>query len=98
MVHHANGKIGSLTTGGTFTEYSLTDPDSFPWGITVGSDNNLWFVEQSANNVASSSTTGIINEYAMPTVVSGPFDIAAGPDDNLWITEDYVDQIAVVTP
>jgi virginiamycin B lyase len=43
--YHYNAKIGSITTGGTITEYSGLDSGSVPTDIVEGSDGNIWFVD-----------------------------------------------------
>ena len=51
---------------GVMTEYSngLT-ADAGLAGITVGSDNNLWFVEDQFNNIVSITTGGAIQEHGV---------------------------------
>jgi streptogramin lyase len=44
----AGNRIGSITPGGTITEYAT--PAS-PYGITAGPDGNIWFTEPSAGKV-----------------------------------------------
>ena len=89
----ANGKVSSVTTGGSFTEYPLSNLNA-PVEHRRRPDDNLWFTEQAVDNLASVTTSGTISEYAVPTSVSGPMYLTVGPDGNIWSTEDYVDQIA----
>src|SRR5262249_7174077 len=52
-------KIGRVTTGGTFTEYPT---HSYPSGLAVGPDHNLWFTEDFANKVAKVGTAPIATQ------------------------------------
>ena len=71
----------------TINEFTVTTAGSEPYGITAGSDGNLWFTEENGNKIGRITTTGSITEYPLPTFGSAPEGIAAGPDGNLWFTE-----------
>lgn len=45
----AGSYIGKITTSGTITEYSLPK-ESVATGITVGSDDNVWFTDSGSNS------------------------------------------------
>jgi virginiamycin B lyase len=68
-----------------------------PVGITLGPDNNLWFVESQANKVGRITPTGTVTEFAIPTAASNPQGITAGPDGNLWFTEKDANKIGQVS-
>src|SRR5205823_6545279 len=65
----ASGKIGKVTTSGTFTEYSL-GAGHMPQEICVGPDGNLWFTDHNSSifpptsYIGKSTTGGSITEYA----------------------------------
>jgi len=97
---------GSATVGlnfpappGAVTEFAVPTASSLPYGITPGSDGNLWFTEQGANMIGRITPDGHATEF-MPTGGPGvPFDIAAGSDGNLWFTQQqtgagYIGRIA----
>ncbi len=44
-------QIGTITTGGTLTEYAIPKSDSLPDIIVSGSDGNLWFTEFTGNKI-----------------------------------------------
>src|SRR6266571_1365269 len=73
-----------------FIQYPVPTANSKPIEITSGPDGNLWFTEESGNNIGRITTTGAITEYAVPTPNSDPEFITAGPDGNLWFTEDNI--------
>jgi streptogramin lyase len=77
-------------------EVAIPTANSTPGALTVGPDGNLWFVEQSGNNIGRITTTGSITEFAIPTAGANPQGITAGPDGNVWFTEQT--QIARITP
>ena len=79
-----------VTLSGTLsiTEFPVPTAASEPVGLALGSDNAIWFVEQTGNNVARITTAGAITEFPIPTVNSAPASVAAGADNNLWFTEE----------
>jgi virginiamycin B lyase len=79
--------------GSPFVEWTIPTSASSPEGITVGSDHNLWFVEQNGNVVGSVTMNGAFTEVPIPTAASQPTNIAAGKSGNLWFTETGVSKI-----
>src|SRR5438874_2488884 len=73
----------------SITEFPVPTASSDPWGIATGPDSNLWFTENSGDQVGMiNPTTHAIAEFPVPTAGSFPASIAAGPDGNLWFTEN----------
>ena len=72
---------------GVVTEFAVPTAGSFPNGILLGPDGNMWFTESVGNRIGRITPTGSITEFQIPTLASGPRGIAAGPDGNLWFTE-----------
>jgi virginiamycin B lyase len=94
------GKIGRVTTTGSFSEFELPTPSfSAPYGITAGPDGALWFTESSssANKIGRVTTTGSFSEFTIPTPSSEPRGITAGPDGALWFVELSANKIGRVT-
>lgn len=85
---------------GVITEYSngLTTAAGLA-GITVGSDNNLWFVEDQYSTVGSITTGGTITEHGVTSSHNPAFfyAITKGPDGNLWFTESDAPGIGTYT-
>jgi streptogramin lyase len=67
-------------------EYSLAAGSS-PFGITAGSDGNIWFTESGSGKVGKITKTGATQEYATGT--SEPEGITAGSQGNtsLWFVQ-----------
>jgi streptogramin lyase len=87
-----------LLTSNNIQEFTLSDSNSQPFGITVGPDNALWFTEYVDNRIGRMETNGITtNEYALPTA-GAPYGITAGKDGSLWFAESGVSQIGRITP
>jgi streptogramin lyase len=85
------GKVGRITTSGTFTEYPLPAYTE-PYGITVGPDNNLWITEAGFGQIVEMHTDGSLGTTvtlpgATPSDSRSPHSITTGPDGNLWVTE-----------
>jgi streptogramin lyase len=70
------------------TEFAVTTPNSEPVGITSGPDGNLWFAEQTGNNIGRMTTAGVLTEFPVPTLNSAPVAVVTGSDGNLWFTEE----------
>ena len=85
----------------TMTEHLVPTSGTFPRGITVGSDGNLWFTEDQGQSIGRVTPAGVITEFP---VFSGPFGAGAtegitnGPDGNIWFTEYTRQAIGRITP
>jgi virginiamycin B lyase len=83
---------------GTITEFTVPTADSFPAGITEGPDGNLWFVENTGNNLASfNPQTHEFREYRIPAPGSFSVRVVADSDGNLWFTESAGNHIGEFT-
>jgi virginiamycin B lyase len=49
------GKIGRMTTPGTFSEYAVATADSQPLDIITGPDGALWFTEYNSSKIGRAS-------------------------------------------
>ncbi len=83
--------------GQLVTEFPVPAPASFPLGITAGPDSNLWFTEQSKNQIGRITPRGDVTEFPLTTPASLPTGITEGPDGNLWFTERGANQIGSTT-
>jgi virginiamycin B lyase len=71
-----------------------------PYGITVGSDENVWVAEQcplETGKLGRITPAGSWKEYTLPTKNEQPYGIAAGPDRNLWYTGVSINAIGRAT-
>lgn len=92
------GKIGRITTGGSFTEYALSR-NSTPEGIVAGPDGAVWFVENGIpGKIGRITNGGEITEYEIPTTTGEPVNITVGQDGALWFTEQDGSKIGRITP
>ena len=109
----ASGLAGTtITIGGTATGVSISGTSiavyahhtfvEYPAGaapdcITVGSDGNLWYGEDTGNKVGMITPYGVSTEYSPPTntPVTG---ITSGPDGNIWFTEQVANTIGRINP
>jgi len=66
---------------------------SWPRGITVGPDGQIWFAEMAANKIGRITLTGEIKEFDIPTENAQAYGVVSGPDGNLWFTESNVGKI-----
>jgi virginiamycin B lyase len=91
-------KVGRLSpSGSTLKEFSTPTSDSNPFDIAVGSDGNLWFVEQNAHKIGRITPEGSISEFPVSTagIIWG---IASGSDGNVWFTEYSASKIGRLVP
>jgi streptogramin lyase len=86
-----------VPTGPTINEFPIT-AGSTPANIAAGPDGNLWFTEESANQIGTiNPSTHAVSEFAVSTVGGAPLGITAGPDGNLWFTEESA-KIGTINP
>jgi streptogramin lyase len=79
--------IAHIAPDGTFTEYPIPTPNSFPAAIVAGPDGNIWFVESVGNNIGRITPNGVITEFPVPTANALLGGITVGSDGNLYFTE-----------
>ena len=82
---------------GAITEFPILTAGSGPFGIVTGPDGNLWFTQQTSNQIARMTTKGVVTEFNVLTAASKPTGIVVGPDGNLWFTEMSGNKIARIT-
>ena len=72
------------------TEYSSgLNAGSRPWGITAGSDGDLWFGDQGTTKAIGQITTaGSISEVGGLGSGSVPYGLASGTDGNIWFADE----------
>ena len=87
---NVGGAGGSMT--GTIVTFKIPTAGSHPSQITVGPDNNLWFVEAAASKIGRCTTGGTITEFATTTDSAGPGDIVS-VGGFLWFIEGNVNKI-----
>jgi streptogramin lyase len=81
-------------------EYPIPTANSYPFGITVGPDGDVWFTEYAANQIGvflQTSGKAVISEIPIPTAYSGPWGITAGPDGAVWFAEGNANMIGRIT-
>lgn len=76
-------RVGACVRPCVRAEYTIPTSNSGPTIITLGPDGNLWFVEESAHQIARITNNGVITEYPVSAI---PGDITSGPDGNIWFT------------
>jgi streptogramin lyase len=81
----------------TITEFAIKSPANQPGDMTVGTDGNIWFVDQGTNKIGHITKTGAINGFLIPTAKSNPIGITTGSDGAVWFTEAAAHRIGRVT-
>jgi streptogramin lyase len=100
FTEQATSKIGFITPdGATSNDFTTVTANSFPYNIAAGPDGNIWFTENTPNNIGEFLSVGGgegIGETPItypPTDGSssayGAWGITSGPDGNLWFTESH---------
>ena len=79
---------------GAISEYSLPS-GSKPFGITTGSDKNLWYTDSSTGKVGKITTSGSAIEYVANN--DEPEGITSGPEGNLWFVEHEIRNVNHMT-
>jgi streptogramin lyase len=92
-------KVGHIV-GSQYKVFSAPTKYCSPYGITIGSDNNVWVAEQCATEtgrLGRITPAGAWKEFTLPTKSEQPYGIAAGPDRNLWYTGESINAIGRAT-
>jgi virginiamycin B lyase len=85
-----NGTFAIPSQATTPTKFNT---GSWPRGITVGPDGQIWFAEMAANKIGRVTLTGEFSEFAIPTENAEAYGVVTGPDQNLWFTESGAGKI-----
>jgi RHS repeat-associated protein len=82
------GRLGSAkntpSPGIELASDSLGDASGGAWGITTGSDGNLWVTESWDGNVSKITPSGKTIQYATGVGSNGLGGITEGSDGNVW--------------
>lgn len=93
---------GEIDTAGNFKQFALGNGNGYLWGITSGSDGNLWMAApnvQKAGQVIKMTPLGEATYYTIPgNAASGPWSITSGPDGNIWFGDPPGTGIGQLTP
>jgi len=90
--------ISRMTTGGSFTAFSIPSLNSHPAGIAAGPDGALWFIEAASSKIGRLTTAGAFTEYPFASGGNNVNDgITAGPDGALWFTEFGDNRVGRIT-
>lgn len=87
-------QIGTITMTGVTNRFTTPSGDH-PTGLTLGPDNNVWFMEFA--HIAKITKAGVITEFPLPSAGIGGSTITTGPDGNLWFTEYSTQKIGKST-
>ena len=78
-------QIGAIATNGTATTYPHSAWMNGTFGVTVGSDHNLWVGLGDAIAVVDTSGA-VVHTYPMPANTANIKALVLGPDGNVWFT------------
>jgi streptogramin lyase len=88
----------TMSTVPVVNDYSTLTASSSPWGITTGSDGNVWFTENSTGKYGKVTPNGTLSEFSTSSSGSLPQGLTAGPDGNVWFAEFTSQKIGRITP
>jgi virginiamycin B lyase len=92
------GKILRITGDGQQQAYSLP-PGSFPVGLLVEPEGNVWFTDIRKNQIVRlAPATGELRHYDVPTADSWPFFLVRDPNGNLYFTERVGNKVGRLDP
>jgi hypothetical protein len=93
--------VGRRLRGGAVTVFPTPTPASLPFGLAVGPDNLIWFVERNGDRIGSIPTTAAsgtdITEYPIGHENTGLEYITAGPDSRMWFNEFNRNALGAIT-
>lgn len=80
-----SNQIGTITSGGSVTRYTVPTAASQPYAIITGSDGALWFTENATGKLGRTvASNGNITETAL-TGCPNPTSLQQGIDGNFYI-------------
>lgn len=78
-----SGKIGRLTTAGSYSSFALPGGLMMAGALTFGPDGAIWFTDQTDNKIGRMTTGGVFTQHSLASG-SNPSGIAQGSDGALW--------------
>jgi virginiamycin B lyase len=81
----------------TVTEFTIKTANNQPGDMAVGTDGNVWFVDQNTSKIAKISKTGVITGYLTHTANAKPTGITLGSDGAMWFTEAAANKIGRIS-
>ena len=75
---------GTLRSVGSITSYYVQPMRSDARGLTVGSDNTIWFSENNWVEVGNLTADGKLTTFSFPGLVANGGMITVAPDRNVW--------------
>jgi streptogramin lyase len=81
----------------TVTEFKIKTANNQPGDMAVGTDGNVWFVDQNTSKIAKISKTGVITGYLTHTANAKPTGITLGSDGAMWFTEAAANKIGRIS-
>lgn len=90
---------GATPLGTVSGPWATASSSAAPWMIAPGADGNLWFTEQSSNDIGRITTAGVVTEFPISSNAA-PWGIVEGPDGNMWFTDSSSTASAIgrITP
>jgi streptogramin lyase len=67
-------------------EFPLKTASSHPIGMALGADGNIWFAENSADQVGMVTPGGVVTEFGGLSAGAGPENMTSGPAGKVWFT------------
>jgi streptogramin lyase/plastocyanin len=83
-----SGKLAKLDSRRRIVEEIPTaSPHSWPTGLDLDRNGNLWFAMTRANRIGRLSPDGSVQEYTVPTLDARPTGIKVDREGNVWFAE-----------
>jgi virginiamycin B lyase len=94
LTEYSSNSIWSFDIGThKFTQYKLSTPNSYPFGITLDKNQNVWFTELEGNKIGEITASGTLSELSVPISNSEPSGIVIDPLERAWFTLPGADSI-----
>ena len=76
-----------------FNQHELATPNSFPFGLTIDKNHNVWFAELEGNKIGEISASGSLAEFPVPAPNSEPSGITTDSSGKVWFSLPGIDSI-----
>ena len=98
------GGIGKITPTGTVTIFNTPGPPgsgSAPWGLAVGPDDRIWYVDRNEDWIGAFSTSATsaadVTTYPTNHANAGLLYITKGSDGRMWFNEFNRNALGAIT-
>lgn len=90
---NTNAVYGFAISTHIFTRYTLSQPQSSPFGIAVDNQGNVWFAEAGSNKLGEITSSGQLKETSIPSPPGSPAGVTVDKSGTVWFTLALLNEV-----